>query len=63
MGIDSSQSGRVALGDDVQVSKGEICLSTPIPFLVLYLAISLGLVALALLGWRLAGEEAFIPMF
>jgi hypothetical protein len=45
------------------VSKGRIHLSTPIPFLVLYLAISLGLVALALLGWRLAGEEAFIPTF
>jgi len=37
---------------------------TPIPSLVLYVAISLGLAALAaVLSYRLASEEAFIPMF
>jgi hypothetical protein len=37
---------------------------TPIPPIVLYVAISLGLAALvALLSYRLASEEAFIPMF
>jgi hypothetical protein len=37
---------------------------TPIPSLVLYVAISLGLAALvALLSYRLASGEALIPMF
>jgi hypothetical protein len=37
---------------------------TPIPFLVLYVAISLNLAALvALISYRLASEEALIPMF
>ena len=45
-------------GDDVQMSM------TPIPSLVLYVAISLSLAALAaVLSYRLAIEEAFIPMF
>jgi hypothetical protein len=45
-------------GDDVQMSM------TPIPSLVLYLVISRGLAALAaLLEYRLASEEAIIPMF
>lgn len=33
------------------------------PFLALYLAISLGLAALALFSCMLASEETFIPMF
>jgi hypothetical protein len=44
--------------DDAQMSM------TPIPSLVLYVAISLSLAALAaVLSYRLASEEAFIPMF
>jgi hypothetical protein len=44
--------------DDAQMSM------TPIPSLVLYVAISLSLAALAaVLSYRLAIEEAFIPMF
>jgi hypothetical protein len=35
----------------------------PIPSVVLYVAISLGLAALALITYKLASEEAFIPMF
>ena len=44
--------------DDAQMSM------TPIPSLVLYVAISLSLAALApVLSYRLAIEETFIPMF
>jgi hypothetical protein len=44
--------------DDAQMSM------TPIPSLLLYVAISLSLAALAsVLSYRLASEEVFIPMF